>query len=115
MDSDGRGDGIFGDTFCPGDYIKLSSRPGERFCNAFPPKVIYAKGKVDIEFVTTEQSNHTSRGTGFRIKYETLCYQELNAENGTIQSPNYMTASPIPFKCYYHIGRPFKKSLHLCV
>jgi hypothetical protein len=104
VDSDGQGKGILGESTCPGDYVKLSNRPGERFCNANPPNIMYAKEKLQIEFITTDQSRYKSRGRGFRIKYQSICYQEVHAENGTIQSPNYREASSVPFKCHYHIG-----------
>lgn len=104
VDSDGMGKGLFGETNCPGDYIKISTLPGERFCNAYPPKVMYAKENIKVEFVTTDQSKYKSRGRGFRIKYQAICYQELSGENGTIQSPNYRVPSAVPFKCHYHIG-----------
>lgn len=110
MDSDGLGRGLLGDSKCPGDYIKFSTRPGERFCNANPPKLMFAKERVQIEFITTDQNRYKSRGRGFQIKYQTICYQELSGENGTIQSPNYRVPSPVPFKCHYHIGRFFTKN-----
>lgn len=103
IDSDGKGLGMLGESNCPGDYVKLSNRPGERFCNAHLIDEVYAKEKLQIEFVT-DRTNYKSRGRGFRIKYQSICYQELNAENGTIQSPNYRAPSSIPFKCHYHIG-----------
>ncbi|KAI6170816.1 putative cubilin [Aphelenchoides bicaudatus] len=104
VDSDGLNKDIFGDPSCPGDYIKLSTMPDERFCNAHRPKIVFAREKMEIEFVTNGQSKYKSRGTGFRIKYQTMCYQELKAANGTIQSPNYRFPSPVPFKCHYHIA-----------
>uniref|UniRef100_A0A915DCG2 Cubilin n=1 Tax=Ditylenchus dipsaci TaxID=166011 RepID=A0A915DCG2_9BILA len=86
-------------TNCRGDYVQIPEL-NYVFCNLQkPPSSMIVAPAMSIRFHT----DSTVSGKGFMVKYQSVCYNEFTAENGTISSSNYPHASTRPFKCTYVI------------
>uniref|UniRef100_A0A158R3Q9 Cubilin n=1 Tax=Syphacia muris TaxID=451379 RepID=A0A158R3Q9_9BILA len=103
--------------FCPSDVLYIYdggdiSKPklGE-FCNEHRPiGEIFSSGpKLTIQFSTNSEVS----GTGFKMKYSSVCEKHFDADMGTVSSWNYPNGTNKNFKCTYVIDSAKTKAIRL--
>ncbi|KAF7634605.1 hypothetical protein Mgra_00005942 [Meloidogyne graminicola] len=85
---------------CYGDFLQIVEKE-LTYCNMNKPlfNLPIVEPLISLKF----HSDNSIGGSGFSIRYRSICQKDFILPNGTIFPPNFPEASPKPFKCKYRI------------
>uniref|UniRef100_A0A1I8B1I3 Cubilin n=1 Tax=Meloidogyne hapla TaxID=6305 RepID=A0A1I8B1I3_MELHA len=85
---------------CVGDFLQIVEKVST-YCNMQKPplNLPIVAPHLSLKF----HSDSSIGGSGFSIRYRSVCQKDFTLPNGTISSPNFPGPSSQPFKCTYRI------------